>query len=86
MSFPVSIESNKYERNALIFNLGFVFSLEDDDLRSYEPVVRKLAKVFRTLEVRSTRAVGVQLQRRRADEIKARLCHWLPTVRWSASF
>jgi len=55
LSFPVSIESNKYERNALIFNLGLVFALEDDDLRSYEPVVRKLAKVFRTLEVRPAR-------------------------------
>ena len=51
MSMPVIIESNRYERNALIFNVGFVFAIADDTT-CYEPVVRKVAKTLRTLEVR----------------------------------
>ena len=50
MTMPVSIESNRYERNALLFNVGFVFAV-DDDATCYEPVVRKVAKTLRALEV-----------------------------------
>ena len=47
---PVSIENNRYVRNALLFNVGFVFA-RDDDVGCYEPVVRKVAKTLRTLEL-----------------------------------
>ena len=50
IGYPVCIESSKYERNALIFNLCFVFDATTDVL-CYEPVVRKLAGYLSTLEV-----------------------------------
>ncbi|KAI8841351.1 nitrogen permease regulator 2 [Chytridium lagenaria] len=52
MGYPVSIESQKYERNALIYNLCFVFE-KDADATSYEQIVRKMARVLRSLEVES---------------------------------
>jgi hypothetical protein len=58
VSLPVRIESARYERNMFQFNVGLVFSLSDADgaadTACYEPVVRKLARTLRTLEVRST--------------------------------
>ncbi|CAG8548219.1 17561_t:CDS:2 [Rhizophagus irregularis] len=49
MGFPVYIEDDKYERNAFMFNLSFVFD-RDADTSSYEPVVRKVARVLTSLE------------------------------------
>jgi len=50
MGFPVSLEDTKYERNALIFNLCFVFGPEDETA-AYGQVVRKMARVLKSLEV-----------------------------------
>jgi hypothetical protein len=50
MGFPVYIEDDKYKRNAFMFNLSFVFE-RDADTSSYEPVVRKVARVLTSLEV-----------------------------------
>mmetsp|Transcript_15565 Transcript_15565/g.25778 ORF Transcript_15565/g.25778 Transcript_15565/m.25778 type:complete len:405 (+) Transcript_15565:9-1223(+) len=47
---PHCLEQAKYARNALLFTVGFVFS-EGSATTSYEPVVRKLATYFRTLEI-----------------------------------
>ncbi|KAF8979143.1 Nitrogen permease regulator 2 [Entomortierella lignicola] len=52
MGFPISLEHKKFERNALIFNLVFVFD-KDAETSSYEPVVRKMAKVLKALEKES---------------------------------
>lgn len=52
ISYPVIIENQRYPRNAMIFNLGMVFDC-DSDTRCYEPVVRKLARILRTAEVRN---------------------------------
>ncbi|KAG5461578.1 MAG: nitrogen permease regulator 2-domain-containing protein, partial [Olpidium bornovanus] len=49
LGYPVSIVDRKYERNALLFNLAFVFD-QDAETCSYEPVVRKMARVLRNLE------------------------------------
>lgn len=49
---PVCIEDKKYKRNALIFNLCFVFN-EDFNTTSYGPVVKKLAAYLIQLEVES---------------------------------
>lgn len=48
---PVSIENAKYSRNALLFNVCFVFG-ENADTVCYEGVVRKLAGYLTTLEVK----------------------------------
>lgn len=50
IGYPVCIENTKYERNALIFNLCFVFDAVTNVL-CYEPVVTKLAGYLSTLEV-----------------------------------
>jgi hypothetical protein len=50
VGFPVCMESNKYQRNKLLFNLAFAFDV-DDDPTPYEPVCRKVAKYMRELEV-----------------------------------
>ncbi|KAJ3295788.1 Nitrogen permease regulator 2 [Borealophlyctis nickersoniae] len=52
MGYPVSIQDPKYERNALLFNMCFVFE-KDADAGSYEQIVRKMARVLRSLEVES---------------------------------
>jgi len=49
MGFPVVIEDKKYSRNALIFNVVFVFD-GNDDVEEYEPVVKKLANYLCILE------------------------------------
>jgi hypothetical protein len=51
VGYPMQIEDPRYPRNALMFNLVFVFE-RDADTRAYEPVVRKMAQTLRTLEVR----------------------------------
>jgi hypothetical protein len=50
LGYPVSIESAKYERNALLFNLCFVFH-RGADTASFVPVVKKTARVLRSSEV-----------------------------------
>ncbi|KAK7503525.1 hypothetical protein BaRGS_00005064 [Batillaria attramentaria] len=47
---PVCIDNKKYKRNALIFNLCFVFS-EEFNTASYGPVVKKLAAYMIQLEL-----------------------------------
>ena len=49
---PVCIESQKYERNQLIFNLCFVFDANKNTLH-YESVVKKLSGYLTTLETES---------------------------------
>ena len=51
MGCPVSIGDTKYERNALMFNLCFVFEQHVDTI-NYEPVVKKLASYLTQIEVR----------------------------------
>jgi len=50
MGYPVSIENSKYKRNALIFNLCFVFD-NNADSSSYEQIVTKMAFILKSLEV-----------------------------------
>ena len=49
MGFPVVIEGKQYSRNALFFNVVFVFN-GSDDAQEYEPVVKKLANYLMILE------------------------------------
>ncbi|KZF22050.1 nitrogen permease regulator 2 [Xylona heveae TC161] len=49
LGYPVWISSRKYDRNQLIFNFSIVLE-ESADISSYRSVVRKLAKLFRSLE------------------------------------
>lgn len=48
---PVAIENKKYERNALLFNLGFVFE-NGVDTKPFESTIRKLAHYLYSMEVR----------------------------------
>ncbi len=50
MGCPVCMEHNKFARNALWFNVCFVFN-SGTDTSIYEPVLRKLANTFIALEV-----------------------------------
>ncbi|CAG8444558.1 392_t:CDS:2 [Ambispora gerdemannii] len=56
LGFPVYIDAHKYKkvykRNNFIFNLCFVFD-RNADTSSYEPVVRKIARVLTSLELES---------------------------------
>jgi hypothetical protein len=52
LGYPVALSHNKYHRNALLFNVGFVFdSAAADDLYPFQAVLRKLACLIETLEV-----------------------------------
>ena len=50
---PVIIHNIKYQRNALIFNVCFVFN-QDINTAIYGPVVKKLAAYMIQLEVRGS--------------------------------
>ena len=50
VGYPVSIESPKYERNALIYNLCFVFQ-KGADTGAFIPVVKKASRVLKSFEV-----------------------------------
>lgn len=52
ISCPVKIDGKQYPRNYLLFNVSLVLSA-DADTALYEPVVKKLAFYFRSLEVDS---------------------------------
>ncbi|TPX34678.1 hypothetical protein SmJEL517_g02766 [Synchytrium microbalum] len=49
---PISVEGEKYQRNALLFNMCFVLA-GDADTSAHEPVVAKMARLLRLLEVES---------------------------------
>lgn len=51
MGFNVRLESKKYSRNALLFNIGFVLPA-DISATHFGPVLRKLTTVIETLEAR----------------------------------
>ena len=57
MGVPQIIENQKYERNALLFNLVLVFEEQlihqSKWLDVYRPVIRKLAFLLRSLELES---------------------------------
>lgn len=50
MGFPIGIENEKYTRNALMFNVAFLFD-ESTPTRPYEHVLRKLGRFLRTMEI-----------------------------------
>lgn len=50
MSYPLSVEDNKYDRNAFLFTIGFIFA-EEEDTRPYHSVLRKLGNTLLSLEV-----------------------------------
>eukprot|EP00639_Heterosigma_akashiwo_P031127 CAMPEP_0194670098 /NCGR_PEP_ID=MMETSP0295-20121207/4989_1 /TAXON_ID=39354 /ORGANISM="Heterosigma akashiwo, Strain CCMP2393" /LENGTH=220 /DNA_ID=CAMNT_0039553235 /DNA_START=35 /DNA_END=694 /DNA_ORIENTATION=+ len=50
MGYPVVIENEKYHRNTLSFNIGFVFSQDDQTTDSYTPLLRKLGQTFKAIE------------------------------------
>ncbi|KAJ3276116.1 Nitrogen permease regulator 2 [Terramyces sp. JEL0728] len=52
MGYPVLLQDPKYERNALLFNLCFVFK-KTVNIFSFEQIVTKIARVLRALEVES---------------------------------
>ncbi|KJE92625.1 hypothetical protein CAOG_03547 [Capsaspora owczarzaki ATCC 30864] len=49
---PVAIENKKYERNALLFNLGFVFDA-GVEIKAFEPTIRKIAHYLYSMEIES---------------------------------
>lgn len=54
MGFPVAItDHDKYQRNTFMFNLCCVFD-RDADIACYEPIVRKLGRILRSLEEESS--------------------------------
>ena len=49
---PIAIENSKYDRNCLLFNLCFVFDVNDNTM-VFEGVVRKMARELTSLELES---------------------------------
>lgn len=49
LGYPVRVEGSQYERNAFIFNCCIVFD-ESDDVSAFTPVVRRMARVLRSME------------------------------------
>jgi len=52
LGYPVLVQDVKYHRNALLFNLAFVFD-KSVDTTPYHQIVRKLGVILRTLEKES---------------------------------
>jgi hypothetical protein len=56
IGYPMQLSHKKYHRNALLFNVAFVFprdSVVASQLRPYHPVIRKLATMLESLELES---------------------------------
>lgn len=49
VSYPMFIESAKYNRHRFVFSFGMVFK-QDDDIGPYRPVLKKIASFFHRLE------------------------------------
>ncbi|EQC27174.1 hypothetical protein SDRG_14977 [Saprolegnia diclina VS20] len=49
VGYPVCIEDDKYHRNALLFNIGFVFQRSMDST-PYKPILRKLGSLMESME------------------------------------
>lgn len=49
LGWPIRVEGSQYERNAFIFNCCMAFD-ETQDVSSYIPVVRRLARVLKNME------------------------------------
>lgn len=49
MNYSMAIDNPKYERNALLFSVGFILAV-DVDTEPFEPILRKLAAVLLALE------------------------------------
>ncbi|TYZ61759.1 hypothetical protein PybrP1_001085 [[Pythium] brassicae (nom. inval.)] len=71
VGYPVCIEDDKYHRNALLFNIGFVFD-EHVDTAAYRPILRKLGALMESMEKES----GFLLN----STSKALLAHILPQI------
>ncbi|CAI5735732.1 unnamed protein product [Hyaloperonospora brassicae] len=52
VGYPVCIEDDKYHRNALLFNIGFVFN-DHVETAPYRPIIRKLGAVVEGMEKES---------------------------------
>ncbi|OWZ02385.1 hypothetical protein PHMEG_00026066 [Phytophthora megakarya] len=52
VGYPVCIEDDKYHRNALLFNIGFVFD-EHVETAPYRPILRKLGALVEGMEKES---------------------------------
>ncbi|KAF4324483.1 hypothetical protein G195_001412 [Phytophthora kernoviae 00238/432] len=52
VGYPVCIEDDKYHRNALLFNIGFVFD-ELVETAPYRPILRKLGALVESMEKES---------------------------------
>jgi nitrogen permease regulator 2-like protein len=52
MGFPVRINDSKYQRNAFLFNLCFVFD-KQANTRCYDQIVSKIARVLVSLETQT---------------------------------
>ena len=53
LSRPTIISNSRYERNSLLFSVGFVLR-RDCDSRPYRPVLSKLTSLLRTMEIESS--------------------------------
>lgn len=52
VGYPVCIEDDKYHRNALLFNIGFVFD-SHVETEPYRPILRKLGTLMESMEKES---------------------------------
>lgn len=52
VGYPVCISDDKYHRNALLFNIGFVFD-EHVETGPYRPILRKLGGLVESMEKES---------------------------------
>ncbi|KAI9296912.1 nitrogen permease regulator 2 [Neoconidiobolus thromboides FSU 785] len=50
IGYPITIKNRKYERNALMFNLCWVFNGKDE-VKSFEPIIGKMGLVLKGLEI-----------------------------------
>ena len=50
MNYSVAIDNPKYDRNSLLFSLGFILA-EGIETEPFEPILRKLSLAFLALEV-----------------------------------
>ena len=60
MNYSVAIDNPKYDRNSLLFSLGFILA-EGIDTEPFEPILRKLSAAFLALEVGANHLLFLKL-------------------------
>jgi hypothetical protein len=85
MTRPTQIVNEKYQRNSLLFSIGFVLRRAADP-RPFRPLISKLALTLRSMEIESEVLSNPALAKRTIQPLLERILISLNSPRWECNF